>query len=217
LKSYNFIKDYIFGILLPVLTLLNSTQLYPQNLSSENKKKLKTLTYFLSDQEIKYGKKFTPPGKKGSIKMDCSNTVKYTYKEALGILLPRTSYEQYQLVKSKGNFQTPLRTEEGKIDILLLKKNMKIGDLLFWINTHSDIPKTWNPPIGHVMIYMGTSKTKKMVMFGAGTYGDGFKTTTGGVDLYLFDPEMSLGCVKNKNKECVVESEFFGYGKPPIE
>ncbi len=149
--------------------------------------------------------------------MDCSNTVKYTFKEALGITLPRTTFEQFQLVKAKGNFQTPSKTGEGKIDIPLLQKKLKIGDLLFWTNTHSDIPKTWTPPIGHVMIYMGTSKTKKMVMFGAGTYGDGFKTTSGGVDLYLFDPEMSLGCVKNKNKECVVESEFFGYGKPPIE
>ena len=217
MKSYNVLKDIFFGILLLLPSIFYSTQLYSQNLSSENKKNLKKLAYFLSDQEIKYGKKFTPPGKKGSIKMDCSNTVKYTYKEGLGILLPRTTFEQFQLIKSKGNFQTPPKTVEGKIDIPLLKKKLKIGDLLFWTNTHSDIPKSWNPPIGHVMIYMGTSKTKKMVMFGAGTYGDGFKTTTGGVDLYLFDPEMSLGCVKNKNKECVVESEFFGYGKPPIE
>ncbi len=199
-----------------ILLFASSFSLYSQKLSPESKTKLKKLAYFLTDQNIKYGKKYTPPRKKGSLKMDCSNTVKYVYKEVFGVTLPRTSYEQYQAILSSGNLQSAPKTKEGKIDISQLKKKLRVGDILFWINTHSDIPKAWNPPIGHVMIYMGTSKTKKMVMFGAGTYGEGLKTSSGGVDLYLFDPEMSLGCVKNKQKECTVESEFYGFGKPPL-
>jgi hypothetical protein len=203
---------YIFLILL----FFGFFSLSAHKLSLESKSQLKKLAYFLTDQNIKYGKNYTPPRKKGSLKMDCSNTVRYIYKEALGINLPRTSYEQYQAIHSSGNFQSVPKTKEGKIDISQLKKKLRVGDILFWINTHSDIPKTWNPPIGHVMIYMGKSKTKKLVMFGAGTYGEGLKTSSGGVDLYLFDPEMSLGCVKNQKKECIVESEFYGFGKPPL-
>jgi hypothetical protein len=200
------------------ILLLNYPQaIFPHKLTKIEIEKIRHISDILSEKQIKYGKQFFQNGKKGSIKMDCSNTVKYLYRESLGITLPRTSFEQYQTVKNAGKFQSTPKTAEGKIDTSLLRKKLKIGDLMFWINTHNDIPKEWDPPIGHVMVFMGRSKTGKLTMFGAGTFGKGKRTQSGGVDFYHFDPEDSLGCIKDNIKNCIKESEFIGFGKPSLE
>ena len=200
-----------------ILLLNYPLPIFTEKFTKIEKEKIKHTGEILSEKQIKYGKQFFPNGKKGSIKMDCSNTIKYLFKESLGITLPRTSFEQYQVVKNAGNFQSTPKTVEGKIDTLILRKKLKIGDLMFWINTHNDIPKEWDLPIGHVMVFMGRSKTGKLTMFGAGTFGTGKRTQNGGVDFYHFDPEDSLGCIKDNSKNCIKESEFIGFGKPSLE
>ncbi len=200
-----------------ILLFFSPITIFAEKLNKNQREKLKLIGEFLSEKQIKYGRQFFPNGKKGSIKMDCSNTVKYLYKESLGITLPRTSFEQFQVVKNSGNFKLTPKTAEGKIDIPILRKKLKTGDLLFWINTHNDIPKEWDPPIGHVMVFMGKSKTGKLTMFGAGTFGSGKRTKNGGLDFYHFDPEETLGCIKDTSKNCIKESEFIGFGKPSLE
>lgn len=205
---------FIFSLFLSIIPQIDSS---PTKLTSDEKKNLSFLAYNLGKKKIKYSQVYLPDNEKLSIRMDCSNTVKYVFKKALNIDLPRTSFDQYRAVMESGNFNSTPRTSEGRIDNDMLTKKMKSGDILFWINTHDNIPKNWNPPIGHVMIYLGKSKTGKKLMFGAGTFGKGKNTDDGGIDVYIFDPELSLGCVKNKNNGCIIEGEFFGFGKPPME
>lgn len=200
----------IFSLFLPVMIL-------PRKLTKLEKKALKEFSNQIAERKIKYSQLYLPADEKNSLKMDCSNTVKYTYRKLFHLDLPRTSYEQYKFVKNNGTFSTTPVGPEGKIDSGLLNKKLKSGDILFWTNTHNDIPAGWDPPISHVMIYLGKSKTGKQLMFGAGTFGVGKNTKNGGIDIYPFDPEMRLGCVKNKKKECIRNSEFFGFGKPAME
>lgn len=168
----------------------------------------------MSLYNIKYGQIWTPPNSKENIRMDCSGTVQYIYKTLFGIQLPRSSYEQYLHVKNLGNFRPPPKTEEGKIDSIALRKQLRTGDLLFWTNTHTDIPKDRNPPISHVMIYIGRNPEGIMKAGGANTFGRGERVLRGGVDIYTFDPNQKMGCVKDSKGNCVKNSEFFGFGSP---
>jgi hypothetical protein len=211
-KLYKYTK---FSFLLSVL-LFSTIEINSKNLSHLQKSKLREVADELSKHHIRYAGNFKPSGTNFTLKMDCSNTARYMYEEALDVHLPRTSYDQYISVKNSGNLKIPPITN-GKIDSERLKKILKTGDLLFWINTHSDIPKNWNPPIGHVMVYMGKSKKGEMIMAGAGTYGKGKRTKKGGVDFYKFDPNARIGCVRDSQKNCLSPSEFFGFGKPTID
>lgn len=183
-------------------------------LTRNEKESIRNKIREMSHYDIKYGQIWTPPNSKESIRMDCSGTVQYIYKTLFGIQLPRSSFEQYLHVKNLGNFRTPPRREDGKIDLVALRKQLKTGDLLFWTNTHSGIPKDRNPPVSHVMIYIGRNSEGIMKAGGANTFGKGERVLRGGVDIYTFDPEQKMGCVKDQKGNCVVNSEFIGFGSP---
>ncbi len=95
--------------------------------------------------------------------MDCSGTVqaalsRYGMKE-----LPRSSYDFYEWAKASGTLvPTPeVATTEDPIFAKL-----KPGDLLFWEGTYETGDR--DPPISHVMIYLGTLKADgEGVVFGA--------------------------------------------------
>ncbi|MCB1180136.1 MAG: C40 family peptidase [Leptospiraceae bacterium] len=170
----------------------------------------------MSNFRINYNSEWIDPDSEKKLRMDCSNTAKYIYKKVMDINLPRTSYDQFRLVEGAGNFTEAPKLPNGKIDSEKLKKLLKTGDLLFWTNTHSGIKEGLDPPIGHVMIYMGKDKNGNMKAGGANTFGKGRVMTKGGVDFYNFDPNKSMGCFKDKSGKCIRESEFVGFGKPPL-
>lgn len=95
--------------------------------------------------------------------MDCSGTVQHTL-QSLGLEgVPRSSYTMYEWVKGSGGFvPTPgVHTTDDEIF-----KDLKPGDLLFWEGTYETGER--DPPISHVMIYLGTLKEDGAgVVFGA--------------------------------------------------
>jgi len=94
--------------------------------------------------------------------MDCSGTIQHALS-GVGLSLPRSSYTQYQWALKAA----VLNKVSGvhSVDHPALK-HLKPGDLLFWTGTYSTSGR--NPPISHVMIYLGTLKADgKPVMFGA--------------------------------------------------
>lgn len=94
--------------------------------------------------------------------MDCSGTIYYLLRQNGIQEVPRSSYAQYQWVQEKETFH-PMDislSEEAKWDGLVP------GNLLFWTGIYTT--KGRNPPISHVMIYLGKRKsTGNPVMFGA--------------------------------------------------
>ncbi len=193
-------------------------------LTKEQKKELRKTTKWLSSFDLRYAKPWTPPGSSKPINMDCSATARYIYKKALDIDLPKGgSFDMYSYYKS--NRQTAKAPRKGnEINVEKLSTKLKSGDLLFWINTHSDINPGHNPPISHVMIYLGRSrKTGEMKMVGANTFGKGDFTEGGGPDVYTFDPNEFIGCVrtdrKNKKSPCIPgkESRFYGFARPVLQ
>jgi hypothetical protein len=50
-------------------------------------------------------------------------------------------------------------------------------------------------------------------MVGAGTKGSGETTTRGGVDVYVFDPNRIMGCIKSETGKCIENSQFLGNGR----
>jgi cell wall-associated NlpC family hydrolase len=93
--------------------------------------------------------------------MDCSGTVNYVLLHEGVAGVPRDASGFYIWVRQPGLFQAVNSTDPGTFELAALKP----GDLLFWTGTYS-IER--DPPITHVMLYLGTEKkTGKRVMFGA--------------------------------------------------
>ncbi|MCB1191071.1 MAG: C40 family peptidase [Leptospiraceae bacterium] len=209
MKSFFFILFLLAVAILPLFAKGG-------RLSKKEKIRLIKAVRWISQFDIKYGSAWTPPKEEESMRMDCSNTARYLYKIALGIHLPRSSYDQYIEMRDKNRFfPAPVAEDSVLIDTEKLKKKLKTGDLLFWVNTYN-VPKDRNPPISHVMIYLGrTKKGNIMKMGGSNTFGKGDTTkVNGGPDIYSFDPNKFMGCVRGKNRECVINSSFYGYGRP---
>ncbi|MDX1960749.1 MAG: NlpC/P60 family protein [Leptospiraceae bacterium] len=191
-------------------------------LTNEQKKSLIKTTKWLAKHDLRYAKPWTPPEGGKSINMDCSNTVRYVYKKSIGIEVPSGgSYDIYIYYKKKKlTAFTPLNKDKT-INVERLRKKLRSGDLLFWVNTHSDINPNHHPPISHVMIYLGVEKKSRLMkMVGSNTSGHGVITKGGGPDIYVFDPLKQLGCVRkvksNKKSACIPgkESKFFAYARP---
>jgi peptidoglycan DL-endopeptidase CwlO len=93
--------------------------------------------------------------------MDCSGTVYFLLVDSGVKDVPRDSGEMYQWVWTKGRFYP---VESSKADGFEFEK-LKPGDLLFWTGTY-DVNR--DPPISHVMIYLGVNRhTGRRVMAGA--------------------------------------------------
>ncbi len=162
---------------------------------------------------ILQGDEYTPEDEKYSVTWDSSGTVQYYYKRFFSKSLPRDSFAQYKFLQKKGVWIPASLDENNEVDIDVLEKNLKKGDLLFWSNTHNDIPANRFPPVSHVMIYVGKSKSGNWLMVGSGTKGMGETTTRGGVDIYIFDPNRIMGCVRSETGECIENSQFLGNGR----
>ena len=64
---------------------------------------------------------------------------------------------------------------------------------------------------------MGMDETGVMLVAGSNTWGDGYFTKGGGPDIYIFDPNQKIGCVReiegDKKSKCIKESAFIGYAR----
>lgn len=150
----------------------------------------------LAQQGVEYNERWLPPGATEPMAMDCSNTVRWLYRNAAGHALERTASSQYEVLRQRGRL--------WKVNALnpFWQQRLKPGDLLFWENTYK--PKR-KPPITHVMVYLGRTPDGAMKM--AGSQG------SRGVDIYTFRPEVPYGgynwflWFKRKGK-------FVAYGRP---
>jgi hypothetical protein len=95
--------------------------------------------------------------------LDCSGTIHWLLKASGVDDVPRSSHEQYRWVWEKGTF----RAVNGRSFASAEFSKLKPGDLLFWTGTYAGAAAR-DPPISHVMIYLGELETDgRKVMFGA--------------------------------------------------
>jgi peptidoglycan DL-endopeptidase CwlO len=134
--------------------------------------------------------------------MDCSGTVYYLLLDAGIKNPPRDASEMYRWVWTESRFQAVESVSADSFEYSRLKP----GDLLFWTGTY-DV--TRDPPITHVMIYLGISRlTGRRVMVGA---SDGRRFN--GVSRYgvsVFDMELPRHEAGDSGT-----SRFIGYGPVP--
>ena len=123
--------------------------------------------------------------------MDCSGTVKHVLS-SVGIQnVPRTSFQQYEWLKS-GRKMTHTKTIPASMGG---RNGLKPGDLIFWGGTYNSGHK-----VSHVMIYLGQGPDGQHYMFGARSRG---KTGMNGSGVDIF--KLSSGFQKG----------LIGYGTVP--
>jgi LysM repeat protein/cell wall-associated NlpC family hydrolase len=145
----------------------------------------------LGNRGIEYDEDWRPPGESSSWAMDCSNTARYLYKVTTGIQLPRTASDQYYYLHLQGKAWDVPQTAYGYPDANYLRENLKPGDLLFWENTYR--PER-QPPITHVMVFLGANSQGQWIMAGSQTSRGGeHNRSNGGPDIYVFRPSQPCG------------------------
>ncbi len=151
----------------------------------------------LTKKKLAYTFGSNSPSKGG---MDCSGTVQHTLSEAGLNKLPRTSFDFYQWVKISGEIHSTRKIYDLKDPAFAA---LRPGDLLFWEGTYATGKR--NPPISHVMIYLGTlKKDNQGVVYGSSS-GRRFRgKKIHGVSVFDF---------KIPAKES--SAKFIGYGSIP--
>lgn len=135
--------------------------------------------------------------------MDCSGTVYYILND-IGVKdVPRDSSEMYQWVWTKSLFHAVVSSNPKTFEFSQLKP----GDLLFWTGTY-DIKR--DPPVTHVMIYLGINKhTDRRVMAGASEGRQFDSKSRYGVSVFDFT------LPKPASSSTELQSRFIGYGPVP--
>jgi len=153
----------------------------------------------LTTQNLSYKYGSSDPKEGG---MDCSGTVYYLLMDAGVANPPRDSGEMYRWVWTEGHFYSVESSRPDSFEYARLKP----GDLLFWTGTY-DVNR--DPPISHVMIYLGINRqTGRRVIVGA-SEGRRFN----GVSRYgvsVFDLELPKHSPGDTGT-----SRFIGYGAIP--
>jgi hypothetical protein len=154
----------------------------------------------LTTLDLKYQYGSSDPKNGG---MDCSGTVYYLLNEAGLKDVPRDASEMYKWVWTQSRFQAVVSSNPETFEL----DRLKPGDLLFWSGTYQ---VDRDPPVTHVMIYLGLSrKTGRRVMVGAseGRMFDG--KSRYGVSVFDF----TLPGKKRSADDGT--SRFLGYGAVP--
>jgi len=141
--------------------------------------------------------------------MDCSGTVYYLLKDAGVKDVPRDSSEMYKWVWTAGLFQAVNSSNPDTFELARLKP----GDLLFWSGTYR---VNHDPPITHVMIYLGLDRRGRRVMVGAseGRRFEGISRYGVSVfDLTMPTPGKESDATSKNTSE--LEARFIGYGSVP--
>lgn len=201
---------------IPSLLLLLCASAVPihAQLSPEQHTTLVDTARWLSTLDIDYRENWQPPDSGERWMMDCSNTSRYIYRHVFQHNLPRTASGQYYELHQQGKvFPAPLAAD-GSVDTEKLISELRSGDLLFWEWTY-DIKR--NPPITHVMVYLGRTANGTPRMAGSATRSTGETTRSGGVNVYNFNPNANMGGVKNFFGSYVKRARFVGYGRPFLQ
>ncbi|HEV3270778.1 MAG TPA: LysM peptidoglycan-binding domain-containing protein [Candidatus Methylacidiphilales bacterium] len=166
----------------------------------------------LGDEGIEYDEDWRPPGESHAWEMDCSNTARYLYKVTTGIQLPRTASDQYYYLHLQGKAWDVPQTSDGWADTSFLRHNLKPGDLLFWENTYR--PER-QPPITHVMVFLGTNDKGQWIMAGSQTSSGGeHNRRNGGPDIYVFRPCQPCGGYTTWLGLVHHQGRFCAFGRP---
>lgn len=177
--------------------------------SPDQHQKLVETCRWLSKQDLSYAQSWQPPGHPYVITMDCSNTIRYIVWKVFGFDIPRTASDQYLYFKKKGKIREVPLEANGKVDSDKLLVAMRSGDLLFWEWTYN-VPR--NPPISHVMIYLGRKKDGHAMVAGSSQRMDGERG--GGVDVYQFDPNAPCGNAKNFFNFTIHRGRLVAFARP---
>ncbi len=136
----------------------------------------------LQARGLAYGARFLPPGELSPWSMDCSNASRYLVRQTRGISLPRSASAQYNYVRRHGRIKRVGGLFGGVPATRWWAKRLKPGDLLFWEHTYK--PRR-NPPVTHVMVYLGTDQRGRLLMAGS--------QSSRGVGIYRLYPRMVYG------------------------
>lgn len=120
-------------------------------------KQLITQAQTLTEKNLTYLYGSNDPSRGG---MDCSGTIYYLLSHTNLKNVPRDSSEIYKWVWQNGKFYAVTSDNFNSFEFSKLKP----GDLLFWTGTYN-IKR--DPPITHVMLYLGKNKQGQPLMFGA--------------------------------------------------
>jgi cell wall-associated NlpC family hydrolase len=111
----------------------------------------------LSQMNLTYLYGSSDPVNKG---MDCSGTIYYLLNQITHSDVPRQASEMFTWVKSAAKLYQITNADFDSVAF----SELKPGDLLFWSGTY----KTHrDPPITHVMLYLGKNQKGERLMFGA--------------------------------------------------
>ncbi len=143
--------------------------------------------------------------------MDCSGTVYYLLNEAGVKDVPRDSSEMYKWVWTRGRFLAVNSSSPDTFEFALLKP----GDLLFWTGTYK-IDR--DPPITHVMIYLGINRhSGRRVMVGAseGRQFEGKSRYGVSVFDFILPREADAADIQAEESGTDLKARFIGYGSVP--
>lgn len=153
----------------------------------------------LTRLNLKYEYGSDDPQKGG---MDCSGTVYYLLNQAGLKDVPRDASGMYAWAWKEGKVQPVVSNNPKTFEL----NRLKPGNLLFWIGTY-DVQH--DPPISHVMIYLGTNRANgHRVMVGASEGRTYEGKPRYGVSVFDF----TLPRVSSSRE---TDSRFIGYGPVP--
>lgn len=157
----------------------------------------------LTKQDLTYSYGSDDPANGG---MDCSGFVYFVLRKNGFANVPRDASSQYVWLRKAGTFRPVLSQVASTFEL----DELRPGDLLFWVGSYDT---QHDPPVSHVMIYLGTDKeTHKRLAVGS---SDG-RTYQGkprwGVSVFDFP----LTDFSRLNREKRGETaRFVGYARPP--
>jgi cell wall-associated NlpC family hydrolase len=100
----------------------------------------------------------------------------------------------------------------GWADGNFLREHLQPGDLLFWENTYR--PER-QPPITHVMVFLGTNAQGQWIMAGSqGSRGGEHNRRNGGPDVYVFRPSQPCGGYTTWLGMVRHQGRFCAFGRP---
>lgn len=166
--------------------------------------KLLTSALELTTRNLDYKSGSADPANGG---MDCSGFVYYVLNQnGVAPYVPDDSKDQYTWLRSAGTFEPVVSGKDDSFEL----NGLKPGDLLFWSGAYSS---ERDPPITHVMIYLGREKkTGARVMVGASDGRTYQSQQRFGVSVFEFKMPQT------ENSEAYEGSErprFVGYGHIP--
>jgi peptidoglycan DL-endopeptidase CwlO len=166
--------------------------------------KLLTSALELTTRNLDYKSGSADPANGG---MDCSGFVYYVLNQnGVAPYVPDDSKDQYTWLRSAGTFEPVVSGKDDSFEL----NGLKPGDLLFWSGAYSS---ERDPPITHVMIYLGREKkTGARVMVGASDGRTYESQQRFGVSVFEFKMPQTENSEAYEGRE---RPRFIGYGHIP--